>query len=275
MPTAPVRRIYLVYTYCWKPAADGSSIVPAESGGGSDAGEAAPPKDHPRAQDPSVDSYSSWRLALVALLGLLSSRASGAPLHTGFLEEQHELDGPHAADEHESRQVRGATTVRYLVYWNQFATAQPSNARNPDDPAYDWTDVDNMVVSAHARGCSPSSTSCSRPSWAERSISGASYTGTPRAGTKNPDPAKFGDFAFAAAKRYDGSPLPRGSRKYWQAWNETNYPYWLLPQYNTSRKMVSARHLPQPGQPVAANVHAVHSTNFVIAGGTAPWGHKN
>ena len=148
-------------------------------------------------------------LALVALLGLLSSRASGAPLHTGFLEEQHELDGPHTGTNMNHAKSAGATTVRYLVYWNQIATAQPSNARNPDDPAYDWTDVDNMVISAHARGLQPILDLVLAPSWAERSISGASYTGTPRAGTNNPDPAKFGDFAFAAAKRYDGSPLPR------------------------------------------------------------------
>ena len=211
-------------------------------------------------------------LALVALLGLLSSRASGAPLHTGFLEEQHELDGPHTGTNMNHAKSAGATTVRYLVYWNQIATAQPSNARNPDDPAYDWTDVDNMVISAHARGLQPILDLVLAPSWAERSISGASYTGTPRAGTKNPDPAKFGDFAFAAAKRYDGSPLPRV--KYWQAWNETNYPYWLLPQYNTSRKMVSAGIYRNLVNRMAANVHAVHSTNFVIAGGTAPWGHK-
>ena len=95
-----------------------------------------------------------------------------------------------------------------------------------------------MVISAHARGLQPILDLVLAPSWAERSISGASYTGTPRACTKNPDPAKFGQFAFAAAKRYDGSPIPRV--RYWQAWNEPNYP-WFLPQYNTSGKTVGAR----------------------------------
>jgi hypothetical protein len=223
-------------------------------------------------------------LALVALLGLLSSRASGASLQTGFLEEQHELDGPRAATNMNHIKSAGATTVRYLVYWNMIAPTEPTNARDPEDPEYDWSGVDTMVRTAQSKGLQPILDLVRAPTWAEGDISNARYSGPISPGVKNPDPVAFGDFAFAAATRYSGTYDPTGPAdvlprvKYWQAWNETNYPYFLLPQYDKSGNMASATIYRNLVNKMADAVRSVTlpvaaPRNFVIAGGTAPWGH--
>src|SRR3954467_11842894 len=38
--------------------------------------------------------------------------------------------------------------IRYDLSWAAIATRKPAQARNPDDPAYQWTNADNLVSTA-------------------------------------------------------------------------------------------------------------------------------
>jgi hypothetical protein len=224
-------------------------------------------------------------LALLALLSLLSSRASAAPLLTGFLDEQSEIDGAHRDTNMDNMKLAGATGVRYFIYWSQLASTKPAQPTDPQ--SYDWTKIDRMVISAHDRGLEPILDIARAPHWAEQPLSEPVAGQGP--GSANPKPNEFHDFALAAATRYSGAYAADGGSctpnvdclprvRYWQAWNEPNYPWFLVPQYNSSGAMVS------PGiyrNLVNAFADAVRSVtlpsaaprNFVIAGGTGPWGH--
>jgi hypothetical protein len=213
--------------------------------------------------------------ALVAVLGPLSSRASAAPLLTGFLDEKDVYLGPNGGQVMRNAKAAGASTIRILVYWKNVAPTSPDGSfvsTDPGDPQYDWTEVDEQVRLVKSHGLQPILDFALAPAWASGSHSGI------RAGAYQPDPAKFGQFARAAAKRYDGSfPIPGGALrvKYWQAWNEPNYPWFLAPQYDSSGKPVGAQLYRRLVNAFAASVHAVHSDNSVTAGGTAPRGGKN
>jgi hypothetical protein len=92
------------------------------------------------------------------------------------------------------------------------------------------------------------------PRWAERGGGGA-------AGTNNPDPSAYGDFASATASRYSGSygGLPRV--RYFQAWNEPNFDgFFSPPSPDLYRGIVNA---------MANSVKSVHADNLVVAGSLA------
>jgi hypothetical protein len=207
--------------------------------------------------------------ALVALSGL-SSGASAAPLHTGFLDENALYTG--AGGDALMRRIHaaGGSTVRVIVYWRNLAPTRPPDPRNP--AAYDWSEIDSAVRNAAANGVQPILDIARAPDWAERSSGGY-------AGAMNPDPQEFGLFARAAARRYSGTfdpgpgaVLPRV--KYWSAWNEPNLPYFLQPQYDSKGNSVAPTLYRQLLNHLAKNVHQVNGRNFVIAGETAPRGFK-
>jgi hypothetical protein len=206
-------------------------------------------------------------LALIALLGLVSSRASAAPLLTGFLDEDALYTGTDGNTLMQRVTEAGGSTVRIIVYWRTLAPVKPVD---PTDPAaYDWTELDDAVRNAKLNGIEPIIDIARAPDWAERGDG-------PYPGAMNPDPQEFGRFARAAARRYSGTydPGPGGVLprvKYWTAWNEPNLQYFLQPQYVNGRS-----HAPELYRALlnafATNVHQVNGTNVVIAGETAPRG---
>jgi hypothetical protein len=159
----------------------------------------------------------------------------------------------------------GATFVRLVLDWRAvapgtlrvgFSTSQPGS------PIYDWKNFDFQVRAARRHGLRPIVDIAGAPAWAtERKVPG---------GLHKPDPVRLAEFAKAAALRYSGSfkGLPRV--RYWQLWNEPNLAINLRPQFvgtalyspHWYRRMLNA---------FADAVHAVHTDNFVIAGGTAPF----
>jgi len=92
------------------------------------------------------------------------------------------------------------------------------------------------------------------PGWAERSTKG-------EAGTRDPDPVAFGDFARQLALRYRNV-------HYWEAWNEPNLDHFLSPQ-------IRHRHRYSPGlyrhllDQFWLGVHSVDANAHVAAGGLA------
>lgn len=176
----------------------------------------------------------------------------------------------------------GGRIVRVNVDWATVAPAErPAgfDPSNPSSPGYDWTSLDSTVTALASHGIKVVLTISDAPTWAEGSDPPA---GT-QAGTWRPSPKQFAAFATAAATRFDGnfpnpaSPgtaLPRVSD--WQAWDEPNLNYYLSPQWVKSRGGQW-----QPASPgiysgmenaFYAAVKKVSQSNYVIMGGTAPFG---
>jgi hypothetical protein len=198
-----------------------------------------------------------------AVAALTSSTAGAQPLRTGILDEQ-ALFSDSGTGPVVMHRIRGAggSTVRFMIYWRDVApNTRPAgfNPTNPADPAYKWAKADAEIRYAAAAGLQPIVDLVRAPDWA--SVSGTN-------GARRPSARQYGLFAKAAARRYSGhftppgdaAPLPRV--RYWQAWNEPNYPYFLSPKESGARiyrSLVNA---------FASRVHAVHATNVVLAGGT-------
>jgi len=127
---------------------------------------------------------------------------------------------------------------RFTIFWSQIAKRKPAQARNSDDPAYDWSTVDTIVKRVAAAQIPVLLTIVGTPAWA----------GGGGGGLKAPKRMlDLQDFAYAAASRYDGThvdasgaTLPKVLR--WEAWNEPNLANHLMPQWTaTGTKKIVGR----------------------------------
>ncbi len=107
-----------------------------------------------------------------------------------------------------------APLVRLDIVWSYIAPSKPVNARNPDDPAYNWALVDSAVSGA-STDVEFLGTVFWTPTWASAS---GRRTSIPRTGT-------LADFLAAAQARYSGFGHPL--IKTWEIWNEANNRYFL------------------------------------------------
>jgi hypothetical protein len=99
--------------------------------------------------------------------------------------------GPGTLDERlQTLDDLGVRTVRFTLVWSQVARARPQDARNPNDPAYDWSQFDPVLQGLHAHGISPLVTLWGAPGW---SNGGRAPNGLPASG--------FVCDAYAASKR--------------------------------------------------------------------------
>jgi hypothetical protein len=168
--------------------------------------------------------------------------------------------------------------IRENLYWGGpygVATKRPANAKNPNDPAYDWALYDRTVQYAQQYGIHVLFSIYATPTWESGRVS------------KNIAPKNATDlrnFAYAAAKRYsgsftdpDGQVLP--AVKDWAAWNEPNNPIFLAPQYKktaTGWAIQSATDYAHICNAVYNGVHgALISGERVACGETAPRGNNN
>jgi hypothetical protein len=218
-------------------------------------------------------------LAAVVLMSVAPTANAARPLKTGFADPA-VFDSPRAAEGFGRVQAAGGSVVRLVLTWATVAPGHKPATFNPSDPrepAYNWAGYDRLVEAATARGLEVIFAIQHAPPWAE-----GAGTGNP--GTVRPDPVAFGRFARAAAERYSGrfdvnrdDPyaerrlLPRV--RYWQAWNEPNRDYFLMPQYQRGR-IVSAAHYRAMVNNFADAVRAVDPRNVVVAGGLAPIGRR-
>ncbi len=140
---------------------------------------------------------------------------------------------PYAADPGERVRLladAGAALIRVDLRWDSVATRRPAAATDPADPAYDWRQYDAIVSAANTYGVEVLFAAYGTPAWAvDASVrSEPSYLPGrfPETSIRPLDPADFGAFGEAAAKRY----APLGVRK-WEGWNEPNIGLFLQPQY--------------------------------------------
>ena len=215
-----------------------------------------------------------WLAYVVAVAALIAPAgvAGAGSLRTGFLDPSASgagsIPGFPLDNDVTAQKVKGAGAgiVRLYALWRQLAPTPPNN---PND--YNWSNLDAQVNAAVAKGLDVMLTLRSAPDWAQGSCCADSR------GTFRPDPQAFHDFAHDLAMHY-GLPQFGGHVKYWGMWNEPNLPSFLSPQYvkkNGHKKSVSPglyRTLLNRG---ARAVHQVNPDNLVVAGETAPFGHKN
>ena len=184
-------------------------------------------------------------------------------------------------------QALAPQVFRFTIFWSAIAKRRPTQARNSDDPAYNWANVDQTVTRLTTLQVPVLLTIVGTPAWA----------GGGGGGLKAPKRMlDLQDFAYAAASRYDGThvdaagaTLPKIVR--WEAWNEPNLAQHLLPQWTaTGTKKIVGRPFCfgkswVPSSPtiyrgilnaIYRGVHAAGTaasvTESVAGGATAPYG---
>jgi hypothetical protein len=160
----------------------------------------------------------------------------------------------------------GARTVKLVFPWRRIAPAvRPADfdPANPDDPRYHWSPYDDQIRAAVARGLQPLITTEQAPLWAERGTEGP-------VATRDPDPAEFGAFGTAIARRYSGTQAGLPRVRLFEAWNEPNASFFLSPPYVNGRP--NTPHLYRAlVNSFSAGIHGVHGDNVVIAGAQFPF----
>jgi hypothetical protein len=151
----------------------------------------------------------------------------------------------------------GVSIVRVPVAWNDIAPDRPAAAEDPSDPAYDWGGLDQRVSAIHAAGLEPLLVLYAPPTWARLRHPDGRVRLAPRT-------EDFAAFAGAAARRYDGAFLGLPRVRYWQIWNEPNYPAYFAVTDTTDlyRVILNAAY---------RAIHARVADNTVVAGGLSPF----
>lgn len=164
-----------------------------------------------------------------------------------------------------------AKVARFDILWSLVANRQPADATNPDDPAYDWTRVDQVLIGLDQAGITPIVSTYSTPNFA---VDGRN-TRFPSAYNPNaPIPQAFGQFMRAVATRYSGfyvdpSPgsgpatLPRV--RHFEIWNEPNLKNFF--RFNNASNVGKYKGLVKQAY---TNIKAAQPNAIVIAGVGGP-----
>jgi hypothetical protein len=215
----------------------------------------------------------------LAVTALGASPASARPFVPGFADS--EFGAPSA--ERQTWLHRAADSNAGIVslgaLWSGIAPTKPAKPRRPGDPAYDFSSLDGPVRDAKAAGLQVLVQINRAPRWAEGK--NRPGTGAAPAGTWKPRPKALGNFARAIAKRYSGSFRPGGGAalprvRLWQVWGEPNLFTNLNPQFTEKKghrpKAFAAAHYRKMLNQAYEGLKAVHRSNFVVSGGTGPFG---
>jgi hypothetical protein len=211
--------------------------------------------------------------ALVAALAALLAAATGAAAPIASVQDDDLVNvrGAALTARLDALAATGVAVTRVDVLWSEVARRRPADARDPADPAYDWSRYDEIARGLQARGITAILDFYRTPAWASRS-------GKPEAAPRAADGARF---AGAIARRYSGSfpdplggVLPRISRI--EVWNEPNLPGFWMPQCRRGAK--GRARLVSPGAYAALlaasyrEIHAANPTAQVIGGVAGPAG---
>ena len=219
--------------------------------------------------------------AIAAPMALIPSEAQARAFELGLTDSVFSSADPAERDLWLDRalEVR-AQNVLPSAPWGGIAPADPSGSFDPTDPAdpeYDFSQTDDAVRGARARGLDPLLLITGAPLWAEGENRPADTSKAPL-GTWKPKPGELKKFAKAIARRYSGSfddpgdgagVLPRV--RDFQLWAEPNLSTYLNPQFK-GKKPVAADHYRSMLRAFYAGIHSVSKRNRVVTGGTAPYG---
>src|SRR5690348_6259303 len=194
------------------------------------------------------------RLALmVGVLGMALLASGGASassrIQYGIQDDAWLLYGPpeSPAARIQTLQKLGVDLVRLTLRWDTVAPTEPAEARNPDDPAYQWGLFDSMLQRLHAAHISVLISLWGTPRWANAGQK-PNYAPT--------DPTALASFAYAASLKY-----PWITR--WTVWNEPNVRLFLIPN---SPSVYTTRLL----NPAYRALKSANPRNLVAGGVTSP-----
>ena len=181
-----------------------------------------------------VTLFLAAALAVSATAALLSPAvARSAPrMYVGFHDDvAFRWSNDRTQNLNEARGAN-ATIVRTLVDWSKTAPTKPANPSNSFDPAYRFSDIDELVRNAQARGLEVLITIWGTPKWAN--------------GGKTPNvvPTRSSDmtaFARAVASRYSGRFAGYPFVGHYSVWNESNLQLFLSPQFDAAGRSVGPR----------------------------------
>src|SRR5581483_7653473 len=120
--------------------------------------------------------------------------------------------------------------IRATADWSQIAPTRPTVASDSFDPAYNFTDLDDLLRHAAMDGMTVMLTIWGTPAWANHAR-GPNYV-----------PDQMNDlFAFtrAVADRYSGRHPGYPFVGYYTIWNEPNNARFLAPQFDVQGNAVS------------------------------------
>jgi Cellulase (glycosyl hydrolase family 5) len=205
-------------------------------------------------------------LLLVTALACLATAVPAMGTVVGIQDDQLPLTTPDAVDGRVAAVAdTGARVVRLDVFWDQVASRRPLNARDPADPAYDFSRYDKILAALQARGVRAILSVYRTPGWAN---------GNKGVDTAPARPADYGAFTAALATRYsgryvdpDGATLPRV--RHFEIWNEPNLQRFFRPQFVGSRPVSPTRYasLVKAAYP---GIHAAQRDAVVIVGAVGP-----
>jgi hypothetical protein len=107
----------------------------------------------------------------------------------------------------------GVDVYQFQIHWDEVAPVRPLHPRDPNDPAYHWAPIAEVVKAVAASGIRPAALIQRSPAWAS--------------GKRNPiwapkKPTDFANFAYAASKRFP-------EIKMWMIWGEPSRRENFLP----------------------------------------------
>lgn len=146
-----------------------------------------------------------------------------------------------------------ATFLVVSVQWAAIAPTQPTEARDPNDPAYRWQPLDSAARAAAAYGVQLILDPYSTPGWAN---------GNRPPSVSPTDASDYADFLVALANRY-----PHVHR--WLIWGEPN----RLPQWQPQGRAGAQRYAQLLDLAYGA-IKSVRPTDLVIGGNTEPTGNN-
>lgn len=154
-------------------------------------------------------------LALVLLaLGAAAPAEASRFARYGIQDDGWLFYGPGALEDRLDRlEALGVDLVRVTVRWDEVARTRPARPRDHTAAGYVWGIHDQVLEGLRHRRIGTVVTLLGAPRWANGS---RAWQVAPRRG------ADFGDFAFAASKRYWWV-------REWVIWNEPNQRRWLRP----------------------------------------------
>ncbi|MBA2504927.1 MAG: glycosyltransferase family 39 protein [Thermoleophilaceae bacterium] len=229
--------------------------------------------------------------AIAAGLGPAQPPAPGGTrdLEVTLQDDAQMLHGTYPQVEKAAKRIAdlGADRVRLTAGWSALAP-EPLSPQRPAFEATDsaqypkdgWVRLDRAVKAARAAGLEVQIDAAFwAPRWAVQRGSGGD---APRE-RWNPNPAEFGQFVKAAAKRYDGGfpdPERKGQKlpsvRMWTTWNEPNHSSFLLPQWQKNRRgtwrPVSPHRYRWMHEAGYAALKGVDAENQVLVGGLSSRG---
>ena len=183
-------------------------------------------------------------LALLVPAGASASRQ----IQYGVQDDAWLLYGPEApAKRIQILQRLGVDVVRLTLRWDTVAPTEPTDPRNPDDPAYHWELYDSILQRLRAAHISVLLSLWGTPEWAN---GGRTPNYLPTASTS------LASFAYAASTKYTW--ITR-----WTIWNEPNVRLFLIPNSPT---LYTTRLL----NPAYRALKSANTRNLVAGGVTSP-----